>query len=370
MRCSSCRVVSFQVVSLLVLGLFGPAESLAYDILYDYYVSTSHGDPPLVGEGLVTGQPELYGEHTVHGQPGTDNRAVARYFVDLPAGTLGAYTFASGDVADVWPYGFTADARVDQIWFSIRLDFIVPAGEYPAGVDVGISGRADGGLWSEIDSGAQLQYGVTFGAASLQPPLLQIGIDESGSIAIHEPFELVTRIVAPGTVLPLVQVFPVTLTATVANNWTWAVLSGTPPDYHTGAAESDLYAALRFTRVSVPAGVTWVSEDGVFLRDVAAVEEAARLPRALRLGQNAPNPFNPRTTIKYVLPEAGPARLSVFDVAGRLVCTLVDESMPQGTHEAVWDGRDAHGREVGSGSYLARLEFGGQIATMRMGLVR
>jgi flagellar hook assembly protein FlgD len=63
------------------------------------------------------------------------------------------------------------------------------------------------------------------------------------------------------------------------------------------------------------------------------------------------------------------ARLSVFDVAGRPVRTLVDESMPQGSHEAVWDGTDASGRTVGSGSYLARLEFGGRVEVVRMGLV-
>jgi flagellar hook assembly protein FlgD len=60
----------------------------------------------------------------------------------------------------------------------------------------------------------------------------------------------------------------------------------------------------------------------------------------------------------------------VFDVAGRLVRTLVDEGMPQGSHEAVWDGRDAKGRGVGSGTYLARLEFGGTVEVVRMGLVR
>jgi hypothetical protein len=57
-------------------------------------------------------------------------------------------------------------------------------------------------------------------------------------------------------------------------------------------------------------------------------------------------------------------------VAGRLVRTLVADSVPQGSHEAVWDGRDAAGREIGSDSYLARLEFGGKVETVRMGLVR
>lgn len=112
----------------------------------------------------------------------------------------------------------------------------------------------------------------------------------------------------------------------------------------------------------------------VFVRNVAVrndISDVTELTTWTRvLHQNAPNPFNPRTTIKFDLSESGPVHLSVFDVAGRLVRTLVDESMPQGSHEAVWDGRDATGQEVGSGSYLARLSFEGRVETVRMGLVR
>jgi hypothetical protein len=98
--------------------------------------------------------------------------------------------------------------------------------------------------------------------------------------------------------------------------------------------------------------------------------EGFMFPATVRLYPCQPNPFNPRTTIRYDLPESGPVCLSVFDVAGRRIRTLVDDSMPQGSHEAVWDGRDSSGREVGSGSYLARLEFAGRVETVRMGLVR
>ena len=84
----------------------------------------------------------------------------------------------------------------------------------------------------------------------------------------------------------------------------------------------------------------------------------------------SPNPFNPLTTVRFDIPAEGAVRLAVYDVAGRLVCTLVDGNLPKGSHEAVWDGRDASGRDVGSGSYLARLEFGGRVETATMGLVR
>ncbi|MBK7046999.1 MAG: hypothetical protein IPH48_10905 [bacterium] len=98
--------------------------------------------------------------------------------------------------------------------------------------------------------------------------------------------------------------------------------------------------------------------------------EPESTPIVFALHPSTPNPFNPRTTIKFDLPVAGHVRLAVFDVAGRLVRTLVDESLLRGNHEAVWDGRDSSGREAGSGSYLARLEFGGSVETVRMGLVR
>lgn len=93
-------------------------------------------------------------------------------------------------------------------------------------------------------------------------------------------------------------------------------------------------------------------------------------PRGIALRANVPNPFNPRTSIRFDLPKVGLVRLSVFDVAGRLIRTLVDESMLQGSHEAVWDGRDSSGREVGSGNYLLRLSFEGRVKTAKMVLVR
>ena len=83
-----------------------------------------------------------------------------------------------------------------------------------------------------------------------------------------------------------------------------------------------------------------------------------------------PNPFNPRTTIRFDLPETGRVRLSVHDVAGRLIRTLVDTDLDSGGHDAAWDGCDAAGRAVGSGIYLARVAFGGRVEAVRMVLVR
>jgi hypothetical protein len=74
-----------------------------------------------------------------------------------------------------------------------------------------------------------------------------------------------------------------------------------------------------------------------------------------RLLPSVPNPFNPRTRIRFAVAEAGPVRVAIYDVTGRLIRDLVSESMNAGSHEEVWQGRDNNGRQVPSGAYYVRL---------------
>jgi len=78
------------------------------------------------------------------------------------------------------------------------------------------------------------------------------------------------------------------------------------------------------------------------------------------LAWSQPNPFTRSTTIRFRLPAAGPVRLGVYDLAGRLVSRLLDETRPAGEHALVWQPGS-----VPSGVYYVRLESGGQIVTKR-----
>jgi hypothetical protein len=96
----------------------------------------------------------------------------------------------------------------------------------------------------------------------------------------------------------------------------------------------------------------------------------AGLPSGCFLGQSSPNPFNPTTTIRFGIPEDGHVLLTVHDVGGRLVATLVNGRRSGGESVATWDGRDWAGRNVASGIYSTRMVTRDFTATNKMVLLR
>ena len=80
------------------------------------------------------------------------------------------------------------------------------------------------------------------------------------------------------------------------------------------------------------------------------------IPESYTLSQNYPNPFNPSTTISFSIPEDGNVNLSIYDITGRLVYTLLNENIQSGSHEFTWDGVDMYGLNVSGGMYIYTLE--------------
>ncbi len=95
-------------------------------------------------------------------------------------------------------------------------------------------------------------------------------------------------------------------------------------------------------------------------------------PRLARLLGIFPNPFNNGTVVRIEMGQAGPARLDVYDVRGRLVRCLIDGnlSLAAGPHDFPWDGRNERGRDVSSGVYFVRLSAGGVMKRGKLTLVR
>ena len=103
--------------------------------------------------------------------------------------------------------------------------------------------------------------------------------------------------------------------------------------------------------------------DSLIIHGPVAVETST--PATFSLAQNAPNPFNPSTSISYILPEAAKVKLTIYSVTGTTVGTIVDEWQPAGSHTVEWDGS-----QQACGVYFYCLDAGGYTDTKRMVLVK
>ncbi len=112
--------------------------------------------------------------------------------------------------------------------------------------------------------------------------------------------------------------------------------------------------------------VLWLIGGGL-----TAVEETpTALPAALTLRGNHPNPFNPKTDIRFALPAAASVELAVYDVKGRRVASLLSGRLEAGDHVVTWLGTDDAGIPQSSGVYFARLRAEGTALTHKMLLLK
>ena len=123
---------------------------------------------------------------------------------------------------------------------------------------------------------------------------------------------------------------------------------------------------MRFVPLSGEFNLNWIEADVVATSapvgaDRAVIEDLSSYP----------NPFNPRTSIRFTLGSPVTVDLVVYSAAGRAVRTITaGEALAAGRHERTWDGRDEHGGIVSAGVYFARLRAGDAAETVRLVLLK
>jgi len=198
-----------------------------------------------------------------------------------------------------------------------------------------------------------------------------------------------------GSIFTVSNDYPGTTTPWLESGVTWnnaPTIGGTPLD-HKGAialntwVEFDVTAAISGNGIysfGLTSGSTnsaqYSSKEGLNLPELVVLVNSAAVPpanlapstivgataRAFALRQNRPNPFRARTSIRFELPRPGKVRLTVYDVMGRVIRTVVDGHLPAGEHEVPWDARDNGGSLVSSGVYLVRIEAEGFTSTRKL----
>lgn len=118
---------------------------------------------------------------------------------------------------------------------------------------------------------------------------------------------------------------------------------------HTGFSGPGAAEIARLVQIGNPSGVT--DAPGPIM------------PSGWTLQTDGPIPFTTHTRMHLAAPQAGHVHLAIYDVAGRLVRTLLDRQVSAGVHAAVWDGRDGAGQPAPAGVYFARLRTGGGVSS-------
>ncbi|MCK4303987.1 MAG: T9SS type A sorting domain-containing protein, partial [Candidatus Eisenbacteria sp.] len=131
--------------------------------------------------------------------------------------------------------------------------------------------------------------------------------------------------------------------------------------FAAGIYHAELLISSNGGRATVP--VTLYAGD---YQDIDVRNEA----NILSLAPASPNPFGGATTIAFALPMSEPVRLSVYDMSGRLVRTLISGLQEAGPHRVIWDGRDDCGKDLTGGVYFYRLDSEGPTLTGKVMVVR
>ncbi|MBL7148612.1 MAG: T9SS type A sorting domain-containing protein [Candidatus Cloacimonetes bacterium] len=115
----------------------------------------------------------------------------------------------------------------------------------------------------------------------------------------------------------------------------------------------------QFTQVFIP------------MNELVGIEENTIIPLANDFNlSNYPNPFNPETTISFDLASNANVEISIYNIKGQKVKTLVNKILPAGEHTTIWNGKDSNNKRVGSGIYFYKLEAGGYQKVKKMLLLK
>jgi len=108
----------------------------------------------------------------------------------------------------------------------------------------------------------------------------------------------------------------------------------------------------------------------VVIRAQLDTKKEILLPESFAIHQNYPNPFNPVTTLRYDLPENGHVNITIYDMLGRQVKTLINQTQDAGYRSVIWDATNDYGKPVSAGIYLYQIQAGEYISTKKMVLLK
>ena len=140
------------------------------------------------------------------------------------------------------------------------------------------------------------------------------------------------------------------------------------PEFHTivtGDFDGDLDTDLFLSQYGEPLFVLYNPSNTLNIN-----ETMQNIVTEYNIHQNYPNPFNPVTTLRYDLPENGLVTITIYDMLGKEVKTLINQTQDAGYKSVIWDATNNYGKPVSAGIYLYQIQAGEYISTKKMVLLK
>lgn len=145
----------------------------------------------------------------------------------------------------------------------------------------------------------------------------------------------------------------------------WIAFSSGLPN--VGVRELEIHYGVQKLRAGTFGRGLWESQ----LDSTVGIDPiSSNIPDRFQLFQNYPNPFNPHTSIRYDIANKDHVKLTIYDMAGKQIRTLVNEVQTGGERLIVWNGKDDNGQQVSSGIYIYELTAGSQKQSRKMVLIK
>ncbi|MDP8204738.1 MAG: CHAP domain-containing protein [Candidatus Tenebribacter mawsonii] len=245
--------------------------------------------------------------------------------------------------------GYYSESATNQIWYDNGNN---PPGQYKAV----LRGKVSGGNWFQFDTTGSGENPVTFTAImdqdivvnSLNPPEGTVELNENESqlfaIDAYDP---------DGNTLEYSWLLDGTEVST-SDSYNFTT------DYNSaGNYDLELNVTDNF-RTRSDLNFEW----DIVVIDVSSVEDNL-IPFETKLDGNFPNPFNPTTTIQYDLNKSGFVQIEIYNVKGQKVKSLVNQNQTAGNKSVIWNGVNENGNRIGSGLFLYKFVFNGNVLSMK-----
>lgn len=372
-------IVVLFVTNIILAQAFNEPESVVYDVANDRYLVSNKGNGDIISVPRLnpgnlsffnTGTSGSIRGITIVGNTlwcaGTANNSTSQYLFNFDLNT-GNYIKRILIATGIFINDVTADANGMIYVSDDNNNLIYRVNPETGGYSDLLFDGANGLLFDEANN--RVLYTDDTPVTGSQISALDIASNISTPLIANPNFQWLDGLTVDHLGNYYVSSWSTNKVYRYDPNFTSSVVASTGHNGVNHNGPADIFYDQVNNILAVP-NFTANTVDFIPFAQLSTYNNETSIPTEFQIHQNFPNPFNPNTTIFYDISKESNVKISVFDLLGREIITLVDQIELSGSRSINWDGRDFAGNLVNAGVYIYQIEAEGFIQTKKMVLLK